>query len=270
MPWERWTPMAFIILERAVTYNDHIDPVSGEWVTVTVDLSTVWVVGEFIGAQMSGFDVAPVLGLIDHIADGELGVPYADRTVVVAGGAALLPRSHPVHFLTERHWTRSRGYSLENRQGPVSSRSLLRPRIPVALLYPKTYTVTIPAGVPVTSTITTSASPVAGGTTTGDGTFDNGTSVTVIATHSPDYAFVNWTENGVEVSASAVYRLPSAQTALWWPTLFRLTRSPPALRRMPAAAPAAAARSTAVTASPWSRRRTPGTASSTGRKVASR
>lgn len=74
----------------SVTYNDHIDPLTGEWVEVTVDLSTIEVVGEFFGAQMSGFDVAPVLGLVDHIPDGELGVAYADRSVVIAGGAAFL------------------------------------------------------------------------------------------------------------------------------------------------------------------------------------
>ncbi|MBI3835450.1 MAG: putative Ig domain-containing protein [Planctomycetes bacterium] len=69
----------------SVTFNDHFDPGTGEWVTVTVDLSTVEVVGEFFGAQMAGFDVAPALGLIDHIPDGELGVAYADRMVVVPG-----------------------------------------------------------------------------------------------------------------------------------------------------------------------------------------
>lgn len=75
----------------SVTYNDHIDPMTGEWVEVTIDdLSTVEVVGEFFGAQMSGFDVVQALGLIDHIPDGELGVAYAERTVVVAGGAAFL------------------------------------------------------------------------------------------------------------------------------------------------------------------------------------
>ncbi len=68
----------------SVTYNDYIDPATSEWVTVTVDLTTIAVVGDFFGAQMAGFDVAPALGLIDHIPDGELDVAYADRTVVVA------------------------------------------------------------------------------------------------------------------------------------------------------------------------------------------
>ncbi len=72
-----------------VTFNDHLDPFTGEWVTKTVDLSKVWVVGSFFGAQMAGVDVAPNLGLIDHIQDGEVNVPYAERSVVIAGGAAF-------------------------------------------------------------------------------------------------------------------------------------------------------------------------------------
>jgi hypothetical protein len=68
-----------------VTYADHFDATIGEWVTTTVDASTLVIVGDFFGAQMSGFDVAPRLGLIDHISDGELNVAYAERTVVTPG-----------------------------------------------------------------------------------------------------------------------------------------------------------------------------------------
>jgi hypothetical protein len=191
-----------------VTYNDHIDPLTGEWVEVTVDLSTVEVVGEFFGAQMAGFDLAPALGLIDHIPDGELNVAYADRTVVVAGGAKITA--------TISSGSLPPGTKLDDVKGVFSGTptaagaftftvvATLDGSDPVVSVS-KTYTVTIPGGVPLTGTITTSASPVAGGTTTGDGTFDNGTAVTVVATHSPNYAFVNWTEGGVEVSVSAVY-----------------------------------------------------------------
>lgn len=54
-------------------------------------------------------------------------------------------------------------------------------------------------------TITTSASPAAGGTTSGDGTYLSGDMVTVVATPNPGYAFVDWTENGVEVSNISDY-----------------------------------------------------------------
>jgi len=187
-----------------VTYNDHIDPATGEWVTVTVDLSTVEVVGDFFGAQMSGFDVAPALGLIDHIPDGELGVAYAERTVVVAGGAA---------FLATTSGSLPDGTTLNAVAGIFSGTPTAAGVFTFTVdasdtsgaIVSKTYTVTIPGGAPATSTIATSASPAAGGSTAGDGIFDNGTHVTVVATHSPGYAFVNWTESGVEVSASEVY-----------------------------------------------------------------
>ncbi|MCE9519184.1 MAG: S-layer protein, partial [Verrucomicrobia bacterium] len=51
----------------------------------------------------------------------------------------------------------------------------------------------------------TSASPVAGGITTGYGTFNIGANVTVLASPNPGYSFVNWTEGGAVVSGSASY-----------------------------------------------------------------
>ena len=190
-----------------VTYNDHIDPETGEWVEVTVNLATVEVVGEFFGAQMSGFDIAPVLGLIDHIPDGEVGVAYADRTVVVPG------TDTPFHATTTG--SLPDGTMLGEFTG-VFSGTPTTPGIFTftveakdlftdVVLASKEYTVTIPGVAPVTSTITTSAWPVEGGSTTGDGVYDNGTPLIVVASHNPGYAFVNWTENGVEVSNSAVY-----------------------------------------------------------------
>ncbi len=56
-----------------------------------------------------------------------------------------------------------------------------------------------------TYTITVSASPTAGGTVSGGGTFTSGTSQTVTATANSGYAFANWTENGSVVSSSASY-----------------------------------------------------------------
>jgi hypothetical protein len=56
-----------------------------------------------------------------------------------------------------------------------------------------------------TFAVTTNASPAAGGTTGGDGVFDEGDSVTVTAAANAGYAFVDWTEGGAVVSASADY-----------------------------------------------------------------
>lgn len=54
-------------------------------------------------------------------------------------------------------------------------------------------------------TVNTSSNPSAGGTTTGNGTFNSGSSVTVTAIANSGYSFSNWTENGNIVSTSSSY-----------------------------------------------------------------
>ena len=58
---------------------------------------------------------------------------------------------------------------------------------------------------PVNYTIAVSASPSAGGSVSGGGTFALGSSQTVIATANSGYTFANWTANGNVVSSSASY-----------------------------------------------------------------
>ena len=58
---------------------------------------------------------------------------------------------------------------------------------------------------PVNYTISVSASPSAGGTVSGGGTFVAGSPHTVTATANGGYTFANWTENGSVVSSSASY-----------------------------------------------------------------
>jgi hypothetical protein len=58
---------------------------------------------------------------------------------------------------------------------------------------------------PQNYTITVSASPPAGGTVSGGGTFAGGSSRTVTATASSGYTFVSWTESGIVVSLTPSY-----------------------------------------------------------------
>ncbi len=55
------------------------------------------------------------------------------------------------------------------------------------------------------SVIATTSSPLTGGNTDGGGIFVNGSVRTIEAVPSANYVFVNWTEDGVPVSASASY-----------------------------------------------------------------
>ncbi|MCF8242667.1 MAG: Ig-like domain-containing protein [Melioribacteraceae bacterium] len=54
-------------------------------------------------------------------------------------------------------------------------------------------------------TVTLSSNPSEGGTTNGSGTFNSCDLITVTATPNDGYEFVNWTENGIEVSSNAIY-----------------------------------------------------------------
>ena len=55
-----------------------------------------------------------------------------------------------------------------------------------------------------------SSLPIVGGTTSGTGTYAQGSTVTVTATPNANYAFTNWTENGVVVSTNSSYKLTMA------------------------------------------------------------
>jgi hypothetical protein len=59
-------------------------------------------------------------------------------------------------------------------------------------------------------TVTTSAAPIAGGTTTGGGSFNGGANVSVIATPNAGYVFTNWTEGGLVVSSNATFTFAAA------------------------------------------------------------
>ena len=51
-----------------------------------------------------------------------------------------------------------------------------------------------------------SSNPAAGGTTSGAGAYNSGSSVTVTATANTGFAFTNWTQNGSAVSTNASYK----------------------------------------------------------------
>ena len=60
-------------------------------------------------------------------------------------------------------------------------------------------------------TITATAEPAEGGNITGAGTFTQGETCTLTATENEGYTFVNWTEDGVEVSTEATYSFEVAE-----------------------------------------------------------
>jgi len=59
-------------------------------------------------------------------------------------------------------------------------------------------------------TVTAAAKPAAGGSVTGAGTYEAGEEVTLTATPAEGYTFVNWTEDGTEVSDDEEYTFTAA------------------------------------------------------------
>ena len=66
-------------------------------------------------------------------------------------------------------------------------------------------TLTVTGGQTVTYNITATVNPAGAGTVTGAGEYEEGTIATLVATANSGYEFVNWTENGTEVSTNATY-----------------------------------------------------------------
>jgi hypothetical protein len=192
-----------------VTYADHFNPATGEWQTITTDLSTLEVVGDYTGAQMAAVDVDAPVGLIDHVGEAEVGTAYAPRTVVIEGA---LP------FTATQTGSLPPGMTFDEVTGVLSGTPATAGvyafdvtasdgyNVDVEKKY--TMTVTAAGAEPApASLLDTSCSPVGSGTTTGDGSYAIGANATVTATAEPGYHFLNWTDNGLIVGTNTSYSL---------------------------------------------------------------
>ena len=65
--------------------GEHVAVTDPNGDTYYVNCAAQVVVGDYIGAQMAGFDEALPLGLVDHLQDGEKDIAYTPRSVVVGG-----------------------------------------------------------------------------------------------------------------------------------------------------------------------------------------
>ncbi|MFN7561656.1 MAG: InlB B-repeat-containing protein [Prosthecobacter sp.] len=189
------------------TYNHHM--VGGEWVTVTEDMATYEVVGDFTGSQMAAVDVEAPVGLIDHVSEGKINTAYAARTVVVEGAlpftavqeGALPPGMNFDEVTGVLDGTPTASGSFQFK---VTASDGVNPDVS------KNYTLTVAAAgapAPPASLLDTTVLPVGAGTTTGDGSYAIGANATATATPNAGFAFLNWTDNGTIVSTNSSYTL---------------------------------------------------------------
>ena len=172
---------------------------------ILVDLSTVQVVGKFLGAQMSGMAATPPIGLIDHLPDGEANVLYPTRSVVIASDTnftAALSGALPSGMFFDAPSGRIYGTPSESGIFTVTVTASESNSPALTKKYP--FMIAPPGGVlPPHSSVDTGVWPAEAGVATGDGVYTNGTTATVTATPNAGYGFANWTDNGTIVSTSA-------------------------------------------------------------------
>jgi len=198
--------------------------------TYYVDCSAQVVVGNYIGAQMAGFDAAAALGLVDHLQDGDTTQAYTPRTVVVGGNSPYSITLTPADGLPP-------GMTLGDYTDPDSGEA--HPGV----LYgwptqPGSYVFTVDAtdadgsvasrnytllvGGPAPQQWTLNVSTTGNGTVTGSGgidcgstcsaTFDDGSQATLSATPGTDSLFAGW--SGACTGTAACEIAMSADTSV--------------------------------------------------------
>ncbi len=171
--------------------------------------SNTVVVGNYLGAQMSGYDHALSIGLIDHVADATLNTAYPMRTLVVAG----------VPFTATMSGALPAGMSFDAAVGTLSGtptqNGIFTFKVRVSATnnpaIEKSYTFAVPAaGVVLAphSTVDILSDPLDSGSTSGTGLYTNGAVATVTAAPARGYTFVSWMDHGTVVSSNAVFQFP--------------------------------------------------------------
>jgi hypothetical protein len=171
--------------------------------------SNTVVVGKFLGAQMTAMAGNPPLALIDHLPDGEVGVEFSPRTLVIASDTNFTATANnlpdgllfdaPKALVYGTPTAQAAGIHIVTVTATASNSPVLVKNYPILIA-------TVPDPAPH-SAVDTAASPAIGGTTAGDGVYNNGTTATVLALPNAGYRFVNWTENGAVVSTDPSYTL---------------------------------------------------------------
>lgn len=189
------------------TYNHHM--VGGEWVTVTEDMASKVVIGDFTGSQMAAVDVDAPVGLIDHVGEGRINTAFAARTVIIEGVnpfTALQEGALPPGMTFNEVTGVLAGTPTASGefQFKITASDGVNPDVS------KNYTLVIAAAgaaLPPASLLDTVVSPVGTGATTGDGSYDVGANAMVTALAVPGFAFLNWTDNGKIVSTNTSHTL---------------------------------------------------------------
>ena len=173
--------------------------------------------GTALGGSYSGTSGATTVkqGLLEMPTAGEAYTITFDTPYTYEGGNLLIG----VYNTTKGSYNQVYWYGTSNLTSGVSaygtnSSSLSSVGYSAQAFLPKTTFTYMPASTEPVA-ITASANPTEGGTVTGAGTYEPGTSVTLTATANEGYTFANWTKNGVVMSTNANYSFTVSTAAAY-------------------------------------------------------
>ena len=199
-------------------YIGPIDPGTGEAMADKVGpdgihgintYSNTIIVGDYLGAQMSAFDNELPIGLIDHVADGEINVEYPARTMVIAGTPFTATNTGvlPDGMTFDQTAGVLSGTPTESGVFTFTVRGTTTNQPAIEKSY--TFAVIDPNDVPLPhSTVDTVASPLDCGNTSGTGLYTNGDTCTITAAARPGFRFAKWTDNGAVASTAPTLQFP--------------------------------------------------------------
>jgi gingipain R len=207
IPASRLTAMNGCTVSAITFYPSSVATTNSSWANTNQTVFLKEVSGTTLGGSFSGTSGATTVkqGLLEMPTAGTAYTITFDTPYTYNGGNLLIG----IYNTAKGSYNKVEWYGTSNQTSGVSaygnnSSNLNSVGYNAQSFIPKTTFTYMPASSDPVA-ITVSANPANGGTVTGAGTYDPGTTATLTATANEGYTFTNWTKNGVAVSTNASY-----------------------------------------------------------------
>ena len=218
IPASQLTDMVGGTINAITFYPSSVATTSSTWTNTSQTVFIKEVSSTTLGGSYSGTTGATVVkqALLDMPTAGTAYTITFDTPYTYNGGNLLIG----VYNTNKGSYNKVEWYGTSNLTSGVSaygnnSSSLNSVGYNAQSFLPKTTFTYMPAASADPVAITVSANPSAGGTVTGAGTYDPGTTATLTATANEGYNFTNWTKNGVVMSTNATYSFTVSTAATY-------------------------------------------------------
>ena len=218
IPASQLTDMVGGTISAITFYPSSVATTSSTWTNTSQTVFIKEVSSTTLGGSYSGTTGATVVkqALLDMPTAGTAYTITFDTPYTYNGGNLLIG----VYNTNKGSYNKVEWYGTSNLTSGVSaygnnSSSLNSVGYNAQSFLPKTTFTYMPAASADPVAITVSANPTEGGTVTGAGTYDPGTTATLTATANEGYTFTNWTKNGVVISTNTTYSFTVSTAATY-------------------------------------------------------